>query len=174
MRLLFEMDTRDYDPNGKAFVRPSVRGVIIRQGRVAMVHSLKYDYYKFPGGGIEPGESRLQALRREVLEEAGLQLIPASVCEYGYVHRVQKGEREAMFIQDNFYYLCDAEERILPQQLDDYEAVERFTLEFVEPQKAIRTNREVPHGPKDQIMLERETRVLEMLIQEGILDSASG
>lgn len=174
MRLLFEMDTRDYDPNGKAFVRPSVRGVIIRQGRVAMVHSLKYDYYKFPGGGIEAGESRLQALQREVLEEAGLQLIPDSVCEYGYVHRVQKGEQEAMFIQDNYYYLCDAEERILPQRLDDYEAEERFTLEFVEPQKAIRTNREVPHGPKDQLMLEREALVLEMLIQEDFLDSASG
>lgn len=174
MRLLFEMDTRDYDPNGKAFVRPSVRGVIIRQGRVAMVHSLKYDYYKFPGGGIEAGESRLRALQREVLEEAGLQLIPDSVCEYGYVHRVQKGEQEAMFIQDNYYYLCDAEERILPQQLDDYEAEECFTLEFVEPQKAIRINREVPHGPKDQIMLEREALVLEMLIQEDFLDSASG
>ena len=41
MRLLFEIDTKDYDPNGKAFVRPSVRGIIIRDGKVAMVHSLK-------------------------------------------------------------------------------------------------------------------------------------
>ena len=32
MRLLFEIDTKDYDPNGKAFVRPSVRGIIIRDG----------------------------------------------------------------------------------------------------------------------------------------------
>ena len=32
MRLLFQLDTRDYDPNGKAFVRPSVRGIIIRAG----------------------------------------------------------------------------------------------------------------------------------------------
>ena len=47
MRLLFEIDTKDYDPNGKPFVRPSVRGIIIRDGKVAMVHSLKYDYYKF-------------------------------------------------------------------------------------------------------------------------------
>ena len=66
MRLLFEIDTKDYDPNGKAFVRPSVRGIIIRDGRIAMVHSLKYDYYKFPGGGIESGESPEQALLREV------------------------------------------------------------------------------------------------------------
>ena len=67
MRLLFQLDTRDYDPNGKAFVRPSVRGIIIRAGKVGMVHSQKYDYYKFPGGGVEAGESRHQALIREVL-----------------------------------------------------------------------------------------------------------
>ena len=64
MRALFEIDTKDYDPKGPAFVRPSVRGIILRDGKVAMVHSLKYDYYKFPGGGIESGETKPQALRK--------------------------------------------------------------------------------------------------------------
>ena len=57
MRLLFEIDTKDYDINGTAFVRHSARCINIKNGKVAMVHSLKYDYYKFPGGGIEKGES---------------------------------------------------------------------------------------------------------------------
>ena len=55
MRLLFEMDQKDYDPTGRAFIRPSVRGILLLDGKVAMVHSLKFDYYKFPGGGIEAG-----------------------------------------------------------------------------------------------------------------------
>lgn len=169
MRLLFEIDTKDYDPNGKVFVRPSVRGIIIRHGRVAMVHSLKYDYYKFPGGGIEAGESLEQALQREVAEESGLQVIPQSIREYGLVHRVQKGKKEAMFIQDNYYFLCDVEAEVHPQHLDDYEAEERFTLEYVDPTHAIRINREEDHGPKDQIMLEREAKVLEQLMQEGMI-----
>jgi len=169
MRLLFEMDTKDYDPNGKAFVRPSVRGIIVRDGKIAMVHSLKYDYYKFPGGGIENGESLPQAQVREVAEESGLQVIPESIREYGLVHRVQKGQKEAMFIQDNYYFLCDVETKVGLQKLDDYEAEERFTLEYVDPLYAIRINREVDHGPKDQIMLEREARVLELMMQEGIV-----
>ncbi|MBQ1504533.1 MAG: NUDIX domain-containing protein, partial [Oscillospiraceae bacterium] len=87
MRLLFTIDPKDYDPNGKGFVRDSARAVIVRGGKVAMVHSLKYDYYKFPGGGIEPGETLEDAVIRETREEAGLEVIPESVREFGYVHR---------------------------------------------------------------------------------------
>lgn len=169
MRLLFELDTKDYDPKGVPFVRPSVRGILIRGGKIAMVHSLKYDCYKYPGGGIEQGETMEEALIREVAEESGLQVIPESIREYGFVHRVQKSDRADIFIQDNYYYLCDAEDAVRSQDLDDYEAEERFTLEWVKPHHAIRTNRQKDHGPKDPIMLEREARVLEMLMEEGYL-----
>lgn len=167
MRLLFTLDTKDYDRNGTAFVRPSVRGIILRGGTIAMVHSLKYGYYKFPGGGIEEGETHCQALIREVREEAGLTVLADTVQEYGLVHRVRKGNPEAMFVQDNYYYLCRTDEEIVPQCLDDYEAEERFTLEFVDPRLAIASNRTLHHSPKDPTMLEREARVLERLVQEG-------
>ncbi len=171
MRLLFTMDTGDYDPRGPVFVRHSARCVTIRDGRVAMVHSLKYDYYKFPGGGIEPGESPEQAMLRETLEEAGLVVLPGTVRAYGCVHRAQKGDQpgQGCFVQDNFYYLCETEPRAAAQRLDTYEAEASFTLEWVEPERAIQVNRYRDHGATDQIMLEREARVLEILMQEGIL-----
>ena len=112
MKLLFEIDTKDYDPGGKAFVRPSVRSIIIKNGKVAMVHSLKYDYYKFPGGGIEKGESHEEALIRETSEEAGLSVSPCTITEYGYVHRIQKSHTsDDIFIQDNYYYICSTESK---------------------------------------------------------------
>ena len=171
MRLLFEMDTKDYDLNGVAFIRHSARCINIKNGLVAMVHSVKYDYYKFPGGGIEEGESKENAMIRETKEESGLVVIPESVKEYGYVHRIQKSDYDDAdyFVQDNYYFLCDVEETIHSQDLDDYEADERFTLEYVEPDKAIYVNRNVNHGPKDQTMLEREARVLELLKEEKYL-----
>lgn len=174
MRLLFEMDLKNYDLGGVAFVRHSARCVNIKNGRIAMVHSKKYDYYKFPGGGIEDGENGEAAMMREALEEAGLVVIPESIHEYGYVHRIQKSNRDDAdyFVQDNFYYLCDVEDSILPQRLDDYEAEERFTLEYVEPDTAIAVNRGSDHGPKDLVELERESLVLELLEKEGYFDRA--
>ena len=172
MRLLFEIDLEDYDKKGKAFIRPSARAIIIKDNKVYMVHSLVYDYYKFPGGGIEKNESNIDALIRETAEEAGLVVIKDSIKEYGYVHRIQKSDHEgiSMFIQDNYYYLCDVEKNRINQKLDDYEDFEKFTLELIEPEIAINTNRYSNHGPKDQNMLEREAKVLELLIKEGYLN----
>ena len=173
MRLLFEIDTKDYDPNGVAFVRHSARCINIKNGLVAMVHSIKYDYYKFPGGGIEEGERRENAMMREAREEAGLVVIPGSVKEYGYVHRIQKSDHDDAdyFVQDNYYYVCDVEESIQAQVLDEYEAEEQFTLEYVDPDKAVFVNRNGNHGPAGHAMrdveLEREARVLELLKEEG-------
>lgn len=72
MRLLFNLDTKDYTCTDRVLSRPSVRAIVIKDGRVAMVHSLKYDYYKFPGGGMEPGETQEEALARETLERLDL------------------------------------------------------------------------------------------------------
>ena len=71
MRNLFTVDKKDYKTDGTVFERPSVRGIVIKDGKILMIHSLKYDYYKLPGGGIEKGESYEEALIREVNEESG-------------------------------------------------------------------------------------------------------
>ena len=152
-------------------MRNSARSIIIRGKKVAMIHSLKYDYYKFPGGGIEGNESPVSAMIRETREEAGLVVKPETVKEYGYVHRIQKSDKVASecFIQDNYYYLCDVEDKTVSQCLDNYEATERYALEFVEPAIVIQKNRNVSGSPYNSAMFEREARVIEMLMGEALL-----
>ena len=105
MRLLFNIGNCEI--KDKVYQRDSSRAIIIKDGRVAMVHSLKYDYYKFPGGGIEADESAIEALIRETREEAGLLINPSAIKEYGLVHRIDKLKEGGTFIQVNYYYLCD-------------------------------------------------------------------
>ena len=120
---------------------------------------------------MEGEESPVRAMIRETREEAGLVVRPDTIKEYGYVHRIQKSDNDASecFIQDNYYYLCDVESGVASQRLDNYEAAENYTLEYIEPIIAIRKNRNVLNSPYNPVMFERETRVIEMLIDEGLL-----
>jgi len=52
-------------------------GVIVREGRVLVVHRSRYDDWSLPKGKLEPGESWEQGALREVEEETGL------VCSLG-------------------------------------------------------------------------------------------
>ena len=166
MRELFCIDKKDYDPNGKAFERPSARGIIMQGDKLVMIYSRAYGFYKLPGGGIEVGEDKQQALVREVKEETGLTVIPESIKEFGYVRRIQKGKYEPVFIQDNFYYLCQTTDEMGTQELTDVEKEADFVLQYVTPQQALDKNREYLEQHESDLMIQREARVLEFVIDE--------
>ena len=52
-------------------------GVVIRDGRIVVVHRPRYDDWSLPKGKLDPGESWEEAALREVEEETGLR------CELG-------------------------------------------------------------------------------------------
>ena len=169
MRDLFTIDLKDYDGLSELYVRPSSRAIIIKDGKVALVYSKKYDYYKFPGGGINEREDKVDALIREVKEETGLQVIEHTIKEYGKVLRIQKSEENKIFYQENYYYLCDVEQKLANQNLDEYESDEGFTLVFVHPTNAIKKNYNGNHPIFRKIMIDRDAKVLELLIKEGLI-----
>ncbi|GGE55577.1 NUDIX hydrolase [Actibacterium pelagium] len=61
----------------KYILRPGVYAVLPREGSMLVTHQMHpYTEVQLPGGGIDPGESPLQALHREVLEETGWRIAP--------------------------------------------------------------------------------------------------
>jgi 8-oxo-dGTP diphosphatase len=47
-------------------------GVVVRDGRLALVHRPRYDDWTLPKGKLDPGETFEDAALREVAEETGL------------------------------------------------------------------------------------------------------
>jgi len=174
MRTLFEYDYKNYKENGTVGIRPSVRGIIIKNGKLALVYSRKYDYYSFAGGGLNNGETNEDALIREIREELGLNVIPESIREYGLIVRKEKGAIDDLFIQENYYYLCDVSDQVTAQQLEGYEIDEAYELRWVTPSEILETNRKHSHGTLDAQpwaahLFEREERLLDTLISEKLL-----
>lgn len=160
MKLLFTIDRKDYDESWAHSKRPSIRAVIFKGDKLAMVYSVRDGYYKFPGGGMEEGEDQRSTLIREVREEVGLNVIPSSIKEFGEVVELRKSNifENTVFEQESFYYFCDTEEATGDQHLDDYEADAGFELRYVTIEDAITANQSA-----DAEFLIRETRVLRLL-----------
>ena len=166
MKELFSIDLHDYRDSDKVFKRPSARGIIIEEQKIALVYSKKENYYKFPGGGIKQNEDMKEALIREVREEVGLTVIPESIKEFGSVMRRQKSNNEpdTVFEQENFYFLCRTENSILEQELDDYEKEAEFILRFTDIDEAIKINGDYHSDDKfSEIMIKRDMRVLQLV-----------
>lgn len=52
--------------------RPGAYGILLRGRDVLLTHQMiPHPEFQLPGGGVDPGESPVQALHREVMEETG-------------------------------------------------------------------------------------------------------
>lgn len=172
MRLLKEFDYKDYKVDGTVGRRPSVRAIIIRDNRLAMVYSARYDYYMFAGGGIEEGEDMGNALIREIKEELGLEVISDSIKEYGLIVRKEKGMFDDLFFQENYFYTCDVTDIVINQNLEDYENFEQYELRWVTPEEAIETNLTHSHEAQaNQVFtkrfMDRECWLIRNLMEAG-------
>ena len=60
--------------SGSACFRVAVSALIFNEGKVLLAHRRDIDWWNLPGGGMEENETVDEALRREVLEETGLEV----------------------------------------------------------------------------------------------------
>jgi len=130
--------------HGKTDHRAAVRAVVLRGEDLLMVYSPVNGDYKFPGGGVDRDEDPKDALKREVAEECGMQLIQVlgeigSIIEYAIP---MKAEFD-VFKMTSSYYLCEVDTITEEQHLDPYETDLGFQPVWVNIEIAIQTNKTV-------------------------------
>lgn len=145
--------------NGSVFQRAAARGIAFRGGKLLVIHTDTGDY-KFPGGGVEAGESLEQALCREMLEETGYTLTGGPRL-WAVAHERRKGITADILEMDSYYFLCQVGGTQAPQQLDDYEAEEHFAPVWIQLEEALRANQALADDA--QPWLRREIAVMERL-----------
>lgn len=158
------IDLQNYPDGVQVRRRTAVRGVIRRGDSYLLIYSPKYGDCKFPGGGVESGETHEDTLIREVREEAGYDVLPETVCDLLLVHERRMGARGDALFMDSYYYLCEVGETVHPQQLEDYERDEGYEVMWMTLAEAIAHNERVIGQSKTPWVL-RETIVMRELMQ---------
>ena len=159
----------DFD-NSKIILRNAVRAIILRENIILMVFLEKTNEYKFPGGGVEKNETIEEALKREVLEEVGCNVINIDkkigiITEYGIANE----GKDNIFKMISEYYSVNIDNNLTDQKLDNYEKELLFKPCWIEIEKAYKANKNIIDNKLDSTpWIKRETRVLEILINNNI------
>lgn len=168
LRISIDSCPRDLVPQG-VLHRLALRAVVFRGGKLLLVRSASVGDWKFPGGGLEPGETPAEALAREVAEETGYCLLSMSGPLIAADERRPAKEPGKVMEMRSLYYRCEVDREAGETDLDDYERELGFEASFVDPAEALKANRAILADPAvtTPAWLLRETRVLGMLLRMG-------
>lgn len=166
LHVLFVEDKKNYTDDMPLIECYAAKGIICQNGKYAMQLSGDGEY-KIPGGGMEEGESYVEALCREVAEETGLVVDRSSVRLCGEILEIRRDifEEDKKFIKHSMVYFCEAEEGRVEMNMTESEIRRGFHPVWESLETIISENRK---NIKEEWRL-RDTKLLELLLEQGLI-----
>lgn len=156
MDRILTMDSKNYTDDMPVFEKNTVRAIICRNGLYAMQQS-GIGEYKIPGGGVESGESHLETIKREVLEETGLIVIEASIKEIGEILETRQDifDPKIKYVCHSYFYYCDVEDRQEDTHMTQSEIEKGFHPVWVTLEEIISRNAKLgKDGERDTVFID--------------------
>lgn len=165
MKTLLVVDEKNYTDEMPVCERFCVRGVIIRDGKVAVQKGSAGDY-KILGGGMEPDEELAAALSREVQEESGLVVKKDTIREIGEILEMREDlyEKGTKYVCHSRFYFCDVEEELVETNMTASEIEKGYHLEWASCEEIIAGNEKFQHQP----WIYRDTQFIRMLSEHKV------
>lgn len=141
MQTLLVLDEKNYTEDMPVYERNVVRALIEKDGLFAMQKG-KRGEYKIPGGGMDEGETIVEALMREVREETGLVIIPDTMKELGEITEIRRDIFDAniKYIAHSMHYACEVEPEMVETAMTESEKEKGYRLEWADIDTIIETN----------------------------------
>ena len=162
-KLLAVLDEKNYTDTMEVFEVTHSRAVICVDGLYAMQRA-KSGEYKLPGGRLEPGETPIHALLREVEEETALLVIEDTIKEIGEITEIRKDVYDSTkkYICHSLYYQCDVREEYGECHRSRNEIEKGLELKWVSAEEMIAANKVLDLGSSR----ERDTIFMEMFCEK--------
>ena len=138
MDIICEITDKDVlgtDSLSNAEPRYTARAVLKNgKDQYAVMYTKKFDLYSLPGGGIEGDEDKIEALKREVLEETGCTCESESITEIGCVY---ENRAHCNYTQYSYYYFVKAGNDVKAQSFTDVEMQNKTEVQWHSLEKVI-------------------------------------
>ncbi|MBQ7875201.1 MAG: DUF952 domain-containing protein [Oscillospiraceae bacterium] len=126
------------------------------EGKFAVMLMKKYGFYCLPGGGIDPGEDEISALRREILEETGCSC--DAIEEIGCI---DENRAHCDYTQISYYYFVRTNGKITETSLTDAEKATKTEVQWHSFEEVYRLiNDFVPETNQQKFLKARDMAIL--------------
>lgn len=176
MRLIKKLIHEDVEKlEGKIFKRRASRGIILKDSKILLLYTKRYNDYSFPGGGVDEGEDLITGLKRELVEEVGAQNIEV-LDSFGYIDEFRphyKPQYDFMHML-SYFYVCKIDNELQQAKLESHEIANGMSPVWIDIDEAIKHNKEVMKKKEASMgmSIERETLALELVAKELVFSTS--
>lgn len=170
MRLLKELVHPELDTlEGRILRRHAARAIVLREDRMLLLFTERYNDFSLPGGGVDQDEDIHVALKRELEEETGARNIRVHA-HYGFIEEYRphwKPEYDLMHMTSHFF-VCAVAPELEGVRMERHEIANGMRPVWIPVSEALDHNRQVM-SRRDKAMgqsIQRETFMLEEISRE--------